>query len=394
MSKKHGRFISPEAIHGISPPMLLRLVEPHRSELEPHGVITPDGVSVEALSRLLEAGEPGGLPVVFLEELAVVQEMGTVDNADEMLQCARAGGRPIEATASASDLVVHLLRTLPAAISRLVAKQRPTARRKFRTFPAADIDFTPVHRVSQQAIELLRNDLDSCLVERGRCRGTEVHEFEAPGGFRLMIRRGELLHREPTFDEGTGKRKFVSYHPERFDIIIHDVRTGELHISAQQEADVKMYREKIGRQVFGIPLLFMAPGTPNMYTLHPLIDDGPACLECGGITGLKKVELLSVSVSHPHYGDYTTIYESKGDLFRDLASDGVALSARGSVPFAAKFRVTIENRRKPVTLKLTLPNSATFTRDGDGMLINAWLSDKKFRTGRKGASDGPAMATA
>ena len=378
---RSGRFANPESISGIEPRLLRRFLEQFRADLEPRGIFTADGLDEHAVNRLFTDLGPD-LPDDLIDQIAAIDEMARPANFDKLLGEATRLELEIGDDPSVGDLVVLLLLDAADSLERLYAEQLPLARRKFRSHLALTEEPPQVRAIDGEIADALRLALDLDFVRRRRGGGVRVYPVEMDDGFRMMIRRGDVLHRETVVDLATASTKNIAFRPQRFDALIYKCADGELRVNAKTDADAKAYLEHVGHHVFGLSTIFLGEGLPARYTLVPIVEQGQRCLECGDVPELLGVRLTALEWVHPasrmirRMGPYE-------DVFRGMRTEGESIP-RGAMLIGATFRVMYRGGRE-ASHRVIPPND---TVGEDCEIFLRWLALRGFFQDRGVATHG------
>ncbi|MBN8599247.1 MAG: hypothetical protein J0L78_16355 [Planctomycetes bacterium] len=388
-SLRAGRWVNPGSLNSIDPKLQSRFFQQYRNELEPHGVFLRDGLDDEAIRRVM-CGEVSGLSAELIDRIGVIDEMSTSGNHELLLDEAKRLGLDIGPTPSTADLVVLLLLDGTESLERIYAERLPLARRLFRSHFALTADPPIVSGVPDHVLKGYEDGLEQDFVGRGRGSGVRVFHFPTTTGFRQMIRRADVAHRDVSVDPLTGGRQHIIFHPERFDVLIYDHSQGEMQVNAKHDADVRAYLEHVGHHLFTHSQLFLAEGLPAKYTLKPILEREQACLRCDDVPELEAVWLRGLDWAHPKAIDLVERPRSKSDLFRAMNDAGRGIP-RSVKLMSATFNVVFKTGREG-QLRIVLPNNAVYSRESDSEVILRWLGLRGFLQDRGKATDGLTRA--
>lgn len=388
-SLRAGRWVNPGSLNSIDPKLQVRFFRHYRKELEPHGVFIGDGIDDAAVRRVM-CGEVSGLSAELVDRIGVIDEMSTGGNHQLLLDEAKRLGLDIAPTPSTADLVVLLLLDGTESLERIYAEPLPIARRLFRSHFALTADPPMISGVADHVLKGYEDGLEKDFVGRRRGSGVRVFHFPTPAGFRQMIRRADVAHRDVSVDPWTGGRQHIIFHPERFDVLIYEHGQGEMQVNAKHDADVRAYLEHVGHHLFNQSQLFLAEGLPAKYTLKPILEKGQACLRCDDVPELEAVWLRGLDWAHPKAVDLVERPRSKSDLFRAMTDAGRGIP-RGIKLMSATFNVVFRTGREG-QLRIVLPNNAVYSRESDSEVILRWLGLRGFLQDRGKATDGLTRA--
>ncbi|MBL9031451.1 MAG: hypothetical protein JNM80_07055 [Phycisphaerae bacterium] len=388
-SLRAGRWVNPGSLNGIDPKLQRRFFEAYRAELAPHGVFTATGLDEDAILRVM-SGEVTALSPELVDRIGVIDEMASDANYHTLFNEAKRLGLDVGPSPSSADLVVHLLLDGTESLERIYAERLPIARRRLRSYFALTVDPPELTEVADHVLKGYEDGLEKDFVGRHRGSGVRVFHFPTPTGFRQMIRRADIAHRDVSIDPHTGGRQHIIFHPERFDVLIYEQSEGEMYVNAKHDADERAYLEHVGHHLFGQSQIFLAEGLPAKYTLKPILEKGEACLRCGDVPELDAVWLRGLDWAHPKAIDLVERPRSKSDLFRALRDAGRGIP-RGVKLMGATFNVVFKTGRE-AQLRITLPNNAVLPRDNDREVILRWLGLRGFLQDRRKATDGLTRA--
>lgn len=375
---------TPEDLSRISPAMLARLLMPFQLELARLEAGDGDAVDIDVVRQLV-ARDASQLPATLINQLGIVSSLGTESNFSRLLDTVSKRKLSPPDQPTAADLAIVLLHGAPDALERIFAEQLTFRGRRLRTHLALCDTAPQVTNVPDHLLESIRVSLDEHFEARGRGRGVRVFAVTTDGGFRLLIRRGDPLHREATIDPDSGDTRHIAFHRERYDMAIYKCRDGELQLNARDDTDVEAYLTAIGYFIFNDQTLFLGEGLPARYTLEPIVQHGADCLDVGGVPGLKSVRMTSVEWYHGKASGLRTIKRAS-DIF------GAFLFERETIPrgvklTAASFRLQFTDRRE-TSVRIVLPNNAVIGRDVDAEAVRQWLILRGFVVDREEANRG------
>lgn len=134
-----------------------------------------------------------------------------------------------------------------------------------------------------------------------------------------------------------------------------------------------LYRKLFGYHFFGCYGQF---GGVGKYTLEPLRDHGPQCLNTVDVPGIESVRLgeLQYALS----GIVPVLCSLKADdVFACLAGTPGGIRRDWALK-KATFRIRFTGQPRPRSLTLKPPNVALYTRDSDASVVDQWLQRRAF----------------
>jgi len=130
--------------------------------------------------------------------------------------------------------------------------------------------------------------------------GCRVIRRDLPGEIRFLVQHGQPCKREPSRKGRNPRARF--YRPEKTDLVIYDTINNELRISTSTISELRLYREKFGKHIFGDPEKFVYT---QKYTLAPLKAEGASSLQCRDVGGIERVRLTELEYAWPCAFDHT-----------------------------------------------------------------------------------------
>ena len=375
------RFSHVHTLKAIQPSYLLALLEPHQAYFKGRGVelgaVNGHELDYEGLRDVLMSPD-ANVPPELVDDLYYVDEMADEIGMEELLAAIEAlpPGQRLELDLpddpTPADVAVQVRVKAPTLLERHHAERFLMTKRSFECFrakPGVDRRFRLPTEVQLADLEAA---LDDRLDQLKRGRNSKVFIYQKDDGIWFLVRHGQPCRREGTLNnDGPGA---VYYRPETYDPLRYDPSTGELSMRAETKKIGILYREKFGLHLFGDATMF--PETTK-YTLEPLISDGEDALVCSDIEGIDWVKLKEV-VYHwggPHRERKT---HKADDLFALLRSQERKLT-NGPL-MRANVAVKFTDAKTPRTVTVRKGNVASFTRDHDAPLIEAWLVKRGFVT--------------
>jgi hypothetical protein len=367
-------FAQPDLLKTIQPRNLIRLLEPSRVFLEDRGLSLPRDEASEIdylrLSGIL-AQPDEWMDSQVVEGLHVIGNLGVDGNFDQLLDIARLNFIEVDMEATAADLATQIWIEAPQA---LVLKEREAGshrRRKFESFRARNPE--EVLPPEQLPIEFneLEADLEGWFTAKKRGIGCRVIRTDQPGEIRFLVQHGELCTRKPSRKGPQSTCTF--FRPEKTDLVVYDAVNNELRISTGTIGELRLYREKFGKHVFGDPEKFVYT---QKYTLEPLRTEGVAALRCRDVGGLEWVRLTELEHALPEVGNYTD-RQKADDVFRVLELTKRVIEP-GAELLHARFAVKLAGEANARPLVIQPPNIAEYGRGEEAAIIEDWLRARGF----------------
>lgn len=367
-------FAQPDLLKTVQPGNLIRLLEPCRAFLEDRGLSLPreDGSEIDYLKLSGILAQPDEfMDAHVVEGLHVIGNLGTDANFDELLDIARRNFIEVDMEATAADLAAQIWIEAPQV---LVLKEREAGshrRRRFESFRARDPENVLPPEQLPFKFDELEADLEGWFMAKKRGVGCRVIRTDLPGEIRFLVQHGQLCKREPSRKGPQSTCTF--FRPEKTDLVIYDALNNELRISTSTIGELRLYREKFGKHVFGDPEKFVYA---HKFTLAPLKTDGVGSLHCRDVGGIEWVRLTEIEYAWPCAFDYTEKHKAD-DLFKALELKRRGIEAQADL-LRARFAVKLagETNSRPVLVQP--PNIAEYGRGEEAAIIEQWLRARKF----------------
>lgn len=370
-------FTNLVSLRAIQPARLLALLRPHQKYLADRGLTVPDAgenrdLDYERLVAIL-ADPDAGTPQPLLDALFLIDELANRGSMEQLLDSVPPEelGLSLGDCPSPADVVAEVWLRFPELLRGHHARHLAGRARPFEYFRAADdagLDPAVPDSVMLRRIE---TELDGWFGARLWGVGTRLQVCEAGSELIVWIRRGRPIRREERIEGGV--ESVLCDHPIRYDLAIYDRTTRELRVNAPSRTQRELYRGLFGEALFGSADAF---SRPMKYTLSPLRSAGRAALACGDVEGIERVRLVEVQLLVDGVqGELRTLRSS--DLFGTLDERQRQLPADGHL-VKAIFRVTFADDPRPRLTALRLPNVATYGRDGDAPIIDAFFRQRGF----------------
>jgi len=389
-------FSSAESLQAVQAKHLMQLLERHAAYFDARGVdfgkFNGHGPDYEAISGVLMSPDEQ-TPNELIDDLYYVDEMATPDAMDGLIEAAKAAGLDLDVgdEPTPADVAVQVRLHAPALLEQKHAEYFLLQRRRtFEYFQSRDGVDTTFRAPGAKRLRSFEGVLGGRLEAMKRGRTCKVFVFPRTDGVWFLVRRGDPFKREGSIEK-TGTTS-VYYRPEKYDVLKYDEGLGELSINAEGNKKlVALYRELIGE------LLFSDAGRfPNAakYTLEPLQDAGPDALICSDVDGIDRITLKEVQIFWGGAQGEVEVRRAK-DLFEALKGRKKELPKGRLVK--ASFLVKFTDAKTPRTVTIRPQNIASYTRDSDAGVVEAWLTRRGFVTTTPEAQDAdvaPAVAHA
>lgn len=370
------RFSCPETLKAIDHDHLVAFLQPYVEFLASRG-FDLDGRQMgdedySAMAGIFVSPE-SDTPADLVNALYYVDEMSTTEAMDTLIPEAEKLELNVETNgnATAADIAVQIWIADQSVLERKHAEFHLVRPRSFESFQSRSRKPAAFKSPSVKTIRALEASLDEWFEKHNRGTGTRIFVFPKDDGDWFLIRHGEPYKREGSLDGAESSS--VHYRPEKYDVVTYHPQIGELRINARSKGEKQLYRQQIGRLLFGSEDYF--PGT-NKYTLEPLRKYGETVLNCVDIDGIEWIKLKEYQISYPG-SPWEIISRKSDDVFAALETRGRTIPDGGKLSLAS-FQVKFADCKTPRSVVIRPGNIAQFTRDDDSVLVEQWLEFRGF----------------
>ena len=367
-------FAQPDLLKTIQPQNLVRLLEPCRGFLENHGLSLPreEGSEIDYLKLAGVLAIPDEwMDSNVVEGLHVIGNLGNDENFDELLDIARRNFIEVDMEATAADVAARIWIEAPQALELKEREVGSRRRRKFESFRARDQE--DALSVGQLPIEFgpLEADLEGWFTAHKRGVGCRVIRKDLQGEVRFLVQHGQPCKREPSRKGPQSTCTF--FRPEKTDLVVYDLFSNELRMSTSTIGEMRLYREKFGKHVFGDPEKFIYS---QKYTLGPLKTEGTGALQCRDVGGIEWVKLTEIEYVWPCAFDHSERHKAD-DVFKALALQERTIEKKANLAHA-RFAVKLAGETNPRPVLVRPPNIAEYGRGEEAAIIEQWLRARGF----------------
>lgn len=370
-------FSNPGTVRSIAPERLLSLLDPHREFFAQRGCALPaageaDQLDYHALVSVFLTPD-ANTPRELLDALFLIDEMSTPEAMDSLIDAVVQSGRELDTDSdhTPADVAVQVWLLDQDILERKHAEQflfKPKSFEYFKTDRAEIPQFVPPTTATRRVME---QSLDDWFDKKKRGRGARLFVYPREDEVWFLVRHGEPFKREESLHGADVES--VCYRPLKYDVAVYNRYLGEVRINAQLVGEKKLYREQIGRHIFGDSDFF---NLNKKYTLDPLRQYGLASMACGDIEGLESITLVEV-----HFlwgGAHREIEIRKAtDVFAAFESRQRELPESPRI-IKAVLKVKFSDSKTERSVTIRPPNIAQYTRDSDAVILEQWLEQRGF----------------
>lgn len=368
------RFSNPESLKTIHSATLVALLQPHQDYLAGRGLQIPptegSDIDYDALVEIL-MNPDAAMPRELMDCLYYVHEMSTPEIMIELLDETPPGllTFPAGVSPTPADVAAQVWLKDRALLERKHSEQYLVRPKSFTSYQGSEGSTDTPPLITPRTIECMQGEIDDWNDRHKRGRGCRIFVHSRDSEVWVLIRRGDPFCRVGTLENG--KSSGVYYHPEKFDIVIYSPGLDTLAVSSGPKGQQQLYREVFGKHVFGDLNYF---GVAGRYSLDPLRERGEEALNCTAIAGIQWIRLTQVEMFH---ANRLTIRYSHEDLFATLGERMAAILADGFIA-KASFSVKFVDCKTPRSVSVWQPSRASYTRDEDRLLVEAWMQEEGF----------------
>jgi len=311
------------------------------------------------------------MPPDLLEKLYVLDDLADESGHDRILNEAERQGMPINGLGddlTPGEFAIAVHKKHPALIRVCHDKTLYRKIKNYQEYQSKD-----GKRLSLKSAKAKAKALEAELAPRfesmNRSRACEIYVYEEKGEIKFQITHGRTFRTDGTIDKKL-KRSRVAYRPQKHDSVIYDKSTGVLKVNAQTLAEKDLYREKIGKVLFGDANYFPEG---DLYTLKPL-RRGSAALAI--VQGIESVRLTEVWIQLDDDQRFVQISRAYS-LIKAIEDHNKPNLAEGKI-VRASFLIKYSSGGRPRKLELRPPNVAIYDRDRDGEPAEAFMSENGY----------------
>lgn len=370
-------FTNPDRLKHIAPKRLLAFLDPWKGYFAARGVdlseADADDMPLEDIAHVL-MNPDATVPEDMVNALYYVDETASHESMEELLDRATKARIDIDddTETSAADVAVQIWLAQPMLLQRHHAETVAFARSNFMYFAGSGGSDTELPEMLEAQRMLMQNRMDGWFEKKRRGRGCRIFAFPRGNKIWFLVRHGLPMRREGKhLDDGEGGIAF--YRPQQHDVLIYDAETDEMGVNAGTKGERMLYLEVIGEVLFGDENYF---DPSDRFTLDPLREVGPACLQCDDIEGIAHVRL--VEFGRFWGGSQNDIEIRKaGDLYKSFGDSWPTRLTGGKLTYAV-FKIAFEGSKRERTVTVRPANIARYERDSDTDVIDAWLKARGF----------------
>ncbi len=267
-----------------------------------------------------------------------------------------------------ADLAVLVYLNDPDGLNDLDIQFNATRKKSF-AMRATRHEF-PGKEITQEQILVLENLLNTIFSSKHRGKTAKVYSPVIEGDEHwIVIRHGDSFKRQGAVECGK-KSKTLAFQPESFDLLVLNIKTGELRICIPAEPQwlEDCYAKTLGKALFNDYSAFDDIRNNQLDRIKEL---GERVLIYTGSADVKRIDLIGLRFQYsPECSMINQLSASAGNLFHDLKTVHYDLSAIGTV-LEAKFIIKIGGKERTVVLRNN--NRSGYEYDEFGVVIDEWL---------------------
>ena len=378
---KFKRFTKPHFLKQIGRELLGQFFGRFTAELAEKRITLPDAnldddPYFKAVAQI--AMSPDGLPLPLVEAAYAIEGMANEEGQDRLEQAVDENGPAFEfaANSSCADMAMQAWLTNPELFAEKFVEQRLTRLASFDYFGSKlALDQRARFRApSARALELMAEDMEDAFRRKNRGVQTthiEVHVLDEEYWF--LIRHGDTYARVATVENG--QASVLHFRPAKDDVVVYAPQWDDIRIHAGTKWEKDLYRETMGRRLFGDDHYF---SERKAYTLDPLRTDGADALDVSDIPGISRVVLRELEVAWP--GEFKDSMTRKSlDIFESAAGRTTPAIPESGRLVHAVLEFYFGDCPKPRKVHIRPPNVLKLGRHCDAVLVHRWLVERGFR---------------
>lgn len=368
-------FAKADRLKNISVSNLVALFNPWADYLAGRGVELvndEEGFPFERLSGVLMTPNDE-TPTELVDALYFIHETASDLRVEDLLGIARSNELDLFLTedATPADVAVQIWLLRPGLLRDSHARAVVFNQKKFEYFKGRSVEPLPFPDVSEGQTLEIQATFDDWFGKKHKGRGTRFLIFRRGRRIWILVRHGLPMRREGKHQD-SGETATELYRPQQHDVLVYDEDTGEIGVHTSTKGETELYLHTLGFILFNDPGHF---GKDPKYSFDPLLDAGPAALECGDIVGMEHVTLVEVQ---KYWGAFAERETRKADDLFAAFGDRWSDRLHGGKITSAAFKVRFANSSKERSVTIRLPNIARYDRDDDSDLIERWLAARGF----------------
>jgi hypothetical protein len=272
---------------------------------------------------------------------------------------------------TAAELAMHIWLNAPTLFAQAEAEVKLLRLTLFKYFVARNAAHVSGH-LDLPPVDVLRSiqaDLDAWFASHFRGEETvQLHLHQLHDEFWFLIRHGGIFSRRTAVQRrATG---IVRFRPAKDDVAVYTPSRNELRIHAATEGEINLYRQVLGRRLFGDAEHF---SDHNVYTLAPLRLDGSRSLESHDVPGITRVRLAEIEFETAFHGSVVEKLNETSRYHWPAISGSAAL-------MRAIFEVFFSGEPRPRKIEICPPNQLRLPRHCHSHLVQDWLGKRGFRS--------------
>ncbi len=245
MSIPSPSFEAISSLRALPPPLFQRLLHAHGAALAGSGL---DPNLLTDASQLWEARNQ--LPSSFIDIVHRLHDMSDAAGHDQLLGTANGPLFLAESNVlSPFALATQTYLERPEVFHRAHGRRYVESLRRFREFPGRTptaISVCPIRLSSLEA------NFGATFELRRRTRHCRIRTWTEPDSHHFLVSHGSVHRTDETIEarEGHLHESMIEWRPQQHDLVVYDLRTGRLRISAPDAQTTQLYLEGFGETLF------------------------------------------------------------------------------------------------------------------------------------------------
>jgi len=379
------RFYTADFFSGLRDDTLVALLSPVSDRLAQSKIDLND-IPTDAKERrtfcervaILAGDVDDGFSKEFQLDLETISKLARMEDLEDIQDAAMEHPEPspfqTNGDPTQDELAILLWRWNPDFIRMLTAGRPPNAS-TFYVFQSNGP--VPTYREpNQTTISAIQDGLRGWFNSHKRGDSCIVRFHEVDEDVMIVVGHGDLVKIQEILRGNQVDRDLLR--PHDYDLIVFRKDTGTLQIYQNRPSKrlMKLYRQVIGRHVFGREEQFV----PKLLTLAPLMTLKSAAISHGEFGQIESIRLTHLRTSKAT-GNKSSSTHTSDDVFDESSGDPALdafLFGPNRVPQAAWFSISVVGMEKDLSVRVTLPQRITVSNQDFMPLVHMWLEQRRF----------------
>ncbi|MFN7316713.1 MAG: hypothetical protein ACK5Q4_01710 [Phycisphaerae bacterium] len=237
-----------------------KLIEPYEDALRGFDFLKDGKFELDAF-RIAVMGAAHQFPPALQTDLGLLDQLDGEDCHIQLATGLQERGTTPPVSATTLELAVLALREHRELVLQLVATRAADVVRSFDCYNAGSLAATASAR-STDAKAHFQTFLNRMMRQMHAGGGVQLFQQPYADGFRIIVRRAGVMHRQGAVDLSTGSRSEIMYRPEKIDVLWYDEDRRRLYMNVASVTHARIYAAGFGLCHFGNEFLFSMKSRP------------------------------------------------------------------------------------------------------------------------------------